>query len=85
MLSRALPSDAAITVAGTEFLRVEVLTNGTGRRAVPGFETSTRRSFLPPPPLPPAQTQIIEGPVQPALRRFRGTKHIGGGRMSPPK
>jgi hypothetical protein len=71
-------------VVGEELLRVEVLTTGQ-RRADPHPDTSTRRSILPPPPLLSVGMQILEGPVLPALRRFRGPKNLSGGPMPPPK
>lgn len=78
-----LPSPFHIVV-GQELLRVEVLTTGQ-RPADPQPDTSTRRSLFPPPPLLSVGMQILEGPVEPALRRFRGPRNLSGGRMPPPK
>ncbi len=84
MLSHPLPSYPPAGTVGQELLRVEVLKAGPAHVG-PSPETSTRRSFLPPPPLLRTLIQIPEGPVLPALRRFRGTKNLYGGRMPPPK
>jgi len=84
MLSATLLSYPLNAVVGQELLRVEVLATGpqhAGRHP----DTSTRRSIFPPPPLLSVGMQILEGPVEPALRRFRGPKNLSGGRMPPPK
>jgi hypothetical protein len=47
-------------------------------------ETLTRQSIWPPPP-DDAHIPFPEGPVLPALRRFRGTRNRSGGYMPPPK
>ncbi len=84
MLSATLFSCPLYAVVGQELLRVEVLMPGLRRPALHS-NTSTRRSIFPPPPLLPALMQFSEGPVLPALRRFRGRKNLSGGRMPPPK
>lgn len=84
MFSSALLSRPFSVAVDLELLRVEVLESRPDRRASL-LDTSTRRSILPPPPLLQALMQIPEGPVLPALRRFRGVKSLCGGRMPPPK
>ena len=84
MLPSALLSHPLNVVVGQKLLRVEVLITGprhSGRRS----DTSTRRSIFSPPPLLSVRMQILEGPVEPALRRFRGPKILSGGHMPPPK
>lgn len=81
--STLAPSATSADVA-VKLLRVEVLQNVQGSPGGP-TETSTRRSSSPPPPLRKALQQIPEGPVQPALRRFRGSEIHAGGPMPPPK
>jgi hypothetical protein len=84
MLSAALLSGPLSADVAAELLRVEVLMPGLRRPALHS-NTSTRRSIFPPPPLLPVLMQFSEGPVLPALRRFRGRKNLSGGRMPPPK
>ena len=84
MLSATLLSCPLNAVVGRELLRVEVLVTGpqhAGRHP----DSSTRRSIFPPPPLLSVRMQFLEGPVLPALRRFRGLENLSGGRMPPPK
>lgn len=83
MLSAALLSCPLNAFVGQELLRVEVLVTGT-RHAGYHPDTSTRRSMFPP-PLVSVRMQFLEGPVLPALRRFRGLDNLSGGRMPPPK